>query len=194
MDLQKLNVKFFLADSSSIPLESFINVFTSWIQASDGGYYDVADYSHLRSGPGVLLIAHEANISLDETGGRRGLLYNRKQPLRGSNQEKLRGVFRAALENCRRIESEPFFEGRLRFTGNEVLLLINDRLIAPNTEETFLTIKGDLEELGNSLYGGEDFSLVHDDDPKRRFSVQIEAASAFDIATLLKNIEGAERG
>jgi hypothetical protein len=189
MDLQRINVKFFGRNSSGVPLETFIHIFNSWIQASDGEYYDIADYSHLHTGPGVLLIAHEANISIDETGGRRGLLYNRKQSLQGSNQEKLHGVFRAALENCRRIEDEPSLQGKFKFTGSEALFLINDRLLAPNNEETFLAVKRDLEDLAQTVYAGAEFTLERETDPKKRFSVQLKTHVFFDIATLLKNLE-----
>jgi len=191
MELQKLNVKFFVDERDQVPLTTFIDIFHSWIQASDGIYYDVADYRHMAAGPGIVLVAHEANISIDETGGRQGLLYNRKQLLRGSNQEKLRAVFRAALDNCRRIEDEPSLQGKFKFIGSEVLFLINDRLIAPNTEEIFLAIKPELEGLGRLLYGGADFALVHHNDRKRRFSVQMEAPVAFDVGTLLKNMDTA---
>jgi len=77
VDLQKINVKFFVANSSEISLEVFINIFNAWVQVSDGEYYDIADYSHVQAGPGILLIAHEANISMDNTDNRLGLLYNR---------------------------------------------------------------------------------------------------------------------
>ena len=189
MDLQRINVKFFVADSSAVPLETFIHIFNSWIQASDGEYYDIADYSHVHAGPGILLIAHEANISIDETGGRRGLLYNRKQPLRGLNHEKLRLVFRSALENCRRIEEEPSLQGKFRFRGNEALFLINDRFLAPNTEETFLAVKPDLEDLAQTVYAGAEFTLERETDPKERFTVQLKTPVFFDMATLLKNLE-----
>jgi hypothetical protein len=126
MDLDKINVKFFAEDSNNeVPLTAFINIFHSWIQASDGDYYDLAEYSHMPSGPGILLIAHEANISMDNAGNRLGLLYNRKQPLQGPNREKLRSIFKWALEHCRRIEEEPSLQGRLRFRGDEALFLVN---------------------------------------------------------------------
>ena len=107
MDLQKINIKFFAVEKEPLPLTAFIDIFHSWIQATDGTYHDVADYSHMKSGPGIVLVAHDANVHIDETGGRRGLLYNRKTPLPGSNREKLRVVLRAALENCRKLEHEP---------------------------------------------------------------------------------------
>lgn len=188
MELDKINVKFFAEDSNGVPLTAFINIFHSWIQASDGDYNDLANYSHMHAGPGILLIAHEANISMDSTGNRLGFLYNRKQPLQGSNREKLRSIFRWALEHCCRIEEEPSLQGRLRFRGNEALFLVNDRLLAPNTEETFRTLRPDLEDLARTLYGGTDFTLQRQIDSKTRFSVQIKSATPFEIATLLENL------
>jgi len=191
MDLQKINVKFFVDNSGAVPLTRFIGVFTSWIQASDGIYLNVADYSHVHAGPGILLLAHDANISMDNTGNRLGLLYNRKQPLRGTNREKLLLTFRTALETCRRIEEEPTLQGKCTFRGNEAFFLINDRLLAPNTVETFDAVKPDLEDLARTLYGGAPFTLQHRDDPKQRFAVSIQTPASFEIASLLKNLTAA---
>ncbi len=188
MDLQKINVKFFAAGLNGVPLETFIPVFNSWIQAAEGKYYDVADYSHVPSGPGILLVAHEANISLDNTDNRLGLLYNRKQPLQGSNREKLRLVFKSALENCRRIEEEPLLGKKLQFRGNETLVSINDRLVAPNNEETFRALKPDLEEAARELYTGARFELEPERDPGRRFAVWIKTRVSFSVEALLKNL------
>ncbi len=189
MDLQKINVKFFVADSDRVPLTVFINIFHSWIQAADGYYYDVADYSHVRSGPGILLIAHEANISIDNTDDRLGLLYNHKQPLEGSNREKLRLAFSWALEICRRIEEEPTLQRKFSFRGNEALVLINDRLLVPNTDESFHAAKPDLEALATTLFAGADFSLHHKNDPGERFAVEIRSAVNFDLSALLENLK-----
>jgi len=62
MEFERINVKFFVANPNGTGLEVFIDVFNSWVQASDGEYYDIADYSHVHAGPGILLVAHEANI------------------------------------------------------------------------------------------------------------------------------------
>jgi len=188
VDLQKINVKFFVANSSEISLEVFINIFNAWVQVSDGEYYDIADYSHVQAGPGILLIAHEANISMDNTDNRLGLLYNRKQPLQGSNGEKLRCVFRSALEYCRRIETEAALQGEIKFLGNEALFIINDRLMAPNSDETFHAVRAELEDLARSLYGGAAFTLDHETDARKRFSVTITTPVLFDIRTLLTNL------
>lgn len=115
MELQKLAVKIFVESPNSIPLTDFIGIFHGWIQAADGAYHDVADYSHMHAGPGIVLIAGDANLSIDESGARRGLLFCQKRRLGGSNQEKLRQVWRAAVAACRKIEAEETLAGKLRF-------------------------------------------------------------------------------
>jgi len=189
MNLQKSNVKFFMERADGVPLTDFIRIFNTWIQTSDGEYSDLADYSHMVGGPGILLVAHEANFGIDQKDNRTGLLYNQKQPLDGSNRDKLRWVFRKTLEMCRRIEEEPIFQGKFKFRGEEALFLINDRLLAPNTAETFYAIKSDLEALAQELYAGAEFSLHHDtSDSRERFSVSIRTPTRFEIGTLLKNL------
>ncbi|HEY3305959.1 MAG TPA: hypothetical protein VGL70_20740 [Candidatus Binatia bacterium] len=188
MDLQKINVKIFIADPSPIQAESFIEIFNSWIQDSDGEYYDLADYSHVPAGTGILLVAHEANVGIDNSDNRWGLLYSRKQPAVGSNREKLQAAFMTALEYCRRIELEPLLQGRVRFRGDEANVLVNDRLLAPNTEDTFAAIRPDVEALARVLYAGSDFSLEREPDSRRRFGLHMKAADPFDVGTLIKNM------
>ena len=67
MELQKLSVKWFVEQPNTVPLTDFIDIFHSWIQATDGVYHDVADYSHMHVGPGIVLVANEANVSIDES-------------------------------------------------------------------------------------------------------------------------------
>jgi len=190
MELQKLNVKFFVDDRNQVPLTTFIDIFHSWIQATDGIYYDVADYSHMAAGPGIVLVAHEANISVDARGNRLGLLYNHKQPMQGSNYEKLHRIVQAALEYCRRIEEEPSLKGKFKFQGHEVLLLMNDRLLAPNTEETFRAAQPDLEAVGRALFAGADFTLERDrQDPRQRFSLLLKTPRDLNVKILLENLK-----
>lgn len=194
MELQKINVKFFAEEKAPIPLTAFIDIFHSWIQATDGIYLDVADYSHMQAGPGIILVAHQANVSIDEAGGTRGLLYSRKAPLEGSNEEKLRKVFRAALEYCRRLEEEPALKGDLNFRVDEVEIIINDRLIAPNTEESYAAIKIDLEQSLTRIYGSSAISSERDADPRKRLSVRIKTAAPADTASLLARLEREDDG
>ena len=90
MNLQHINIKFYLEHPETVNLADFDTVFNSWIQGQrlEELLIDVADYLHVHHGPGILLIGHEADYSLDNRAGRLGLLYNRKEQLDGTNQEK----------------------------------------------------------------------------------------------------------
>ena len=188
MELQKINVKFFVAEPNDVPLTDFIDLFHGWIQATDGVYHDVADYSHMQAGPGIVLVAQDAHVSVDEIGGRRGLLYKQKSRLEGSNQEKLRQVFRSALENCHRIEKEPALMGKMKFQASETEIAINDRLIAPNTEQAYSELKADLETFLHQLYDGSTVSMERNNDPRGCLGLRVKASRPFEIATLLKNL------
>ncbi len=52
--------------------------------------------------PGLMLIGHEADYSLDQTDGVLGLRYNRKAPLAGTNLDRLIQATRAALVAAQR--------------------------------------------------------------------------------------------
>jgi hypothetical protein len=190
MDLQKINVKVFFAESQPIPLTDFIDIFHSWIQGSDGVYHDVADYSHMQAGPGIVLVASDANVSIDETDSRRGLLYSQKSKLNGSNLEKLNTVLRAALENCQRLEQEPALRGKLRFVGNQVQIMVKDRLAAPNTGETFERIRPEIDFLARCLYASTNFTLSCDaKDPRQPLNVTISTPLLVETTTLLNNLQ-----
>lgn len=188
MELQKINVKLFVEQPNSIPLTDFIEIFHSWIQATDGVYHDVADYSHMQGGPGVVLVASDAHVSIDDSGNRRGLVFSQKAPLAGSNQERLRSVLRAALENCRKLEAEPALRGKLRFAVNEAVISLNDRSLGANSEESFDEIKGDVETVAAQLFGGAEVRLERDDDPRQRLNVHVKTSASVDLAQAMENL------
>jgi hypothetical protein len=190
MDLQRINVKFFAAEGCAVPLDAFVGVFNSWIQGSEGEYYDLADYGHVPAGPGIVLVADAANISIDNNGDRLGLLYSRKRPLDGTNRKKLEDSVATALGYCRRLEGEPALAGGLRFRGDEALIIVNDRIAAPNNDETISVLKPEIEALAKRLYGGAPFVLERDCDmdPRKRFAVRIKAAARFSIETLTESL------
>jgi len=108
-DLQRIGIKLF-TEEFSVDQQDFIGVFHRWIQeqsVQDHLLVDVADYSHVRNGPGILLVSHEANINSDETDGRPGLQYLRKQPLSGSFGERLGSVLHTAIVAAQRLEENP---------------------------------------------------------------------------------------
>lgn len=171
-ELQKVAVKFFARDATGLRLETFIPIFHRWIQTKrvEGLLIDVADYSHLPEGPGVVLIGHEADYSIDSSEGPLGLLYSRKQPAAGGLPE----VYRAALAACARLEEEPELRGKLSFAKGEALLIANDRLAAPNEPGTFEALRPSLEAALASVYKGARVELRRrEGDPRRRLAVEI---------------------
>ena len=124
MNIQHLNIKFYLENPETVNLSDYGPVFNTWIQNQrlDELLIDVADYLHVHNGPGILLIGHEADYSLDHRGGRLGLLYNRKAQLDGTTQEKLAQAVRANLTVAQILEKE----NGLKFNTQEVQILVND--------------------------------------------------------------------
>jgi hypothetical protein len=185
MELQKLNVKWFVESPNAVPLTDFIDVFHSWIQATDGIYHDVADYNHMPVGPGIVLVAKDANISIDESDNRRGLLYCQKSRLSGSNQDRLRAVMGSALENFRKLEREPKLAGRFKLLGHEVLIAVNDRLRWPNRDESFGALAPELEQLAKTLFYDAEIALQREPEERRKFAVHIRASRSFTVDELL---------
>src|SRR5207302_2183700 len=113
MHLEHVNVKLLVKSPEEVDLEPLIPVFHSWIegQVFEELLLDVADYRHVPAGPGVVLIGHQGNYSVDNTDERLGVRYNRKAAVGGSNQDALRQATRASLIACQRLESEPRPEG-----------------------------------------------------------------------------------
>ena len=186
MNLQHINIKFYLENPETVNLADYAAVFNTWIQTQrlEELLIDIADYLHVHHGPGIMLIGHEADYSLDNRAGRLGLLYNRKQQLEGPIQDKLFQAARAALTAAQILEKE----NGLKFNGAEVQLVINDRLLVPNTAETFATLEPDLKAFFERLYSGSEHALTPQTDPRERFTVNVKTESSFDVETLLKNL------
>ena len=189
MNSSKLLVKFYTGDSSDIAPDEIVPVFHSWIQTRairDHLLIDVADYSHVPDGPGVVLVAREANIYLDHFDGRPGLSYARKLPLAMPFEGQLTVVFHAALEACTLLQ-EQFT--RIRFRADQATLQINDRLLAPNTPEMFAALRPGLERFLTAIYPDATIKLDHRPDPKRLFEVKISVSPApADIKSILSRL------
>lgn len=144
--VQHINLKVFVEEPGSVDLDEAVKVFHRWIKDSvcPEMLIDVAEYPHVPAGPGVLLIGHEANYSFDNRENRLGLLYNRKAPLDGDFQSRLGQAHRAALEACDRLEQEAGFRGKLKFDRNALEVFVNDRLLAPNNDETWQALQPEL--------------------------------------------------
>ena len=188
IELQHINVKLFVKDAEKVDLEAVVPVFHSWIQGQifDELLLDVADYSHVPDGPGIVLIGHEADYALDNTDGRLGLRYNRKAPMPGSNRERLVQATRAALSAFERLEQDF----NLHFNNREMEIVINDRLLAPNNEETRQAVEPELKAFLDQLFGGREYSLSYPSEGRRLFGASAKLVRELSVQELLANVGG----
>ena len=190
MEFQHVNVKLFIKNSAEVDLEALVPIFHRWIQNQVAGelLLDVADYRHVPSGPGIVLIGNSGNDSLDNGGGRLGVRYNRKAPLEGTNFDRLVQATHAALTACQKLESEPSLGGHIQFGGHEIEVMINDRLLAPNTSQTRAALDPELHAFFSRLFGESDYTVSFSDDPRSLFSVRAKTLKVFDTAGLLNTL------
>src|SRR5687768_706406 len=142
----RVQIKYFLENPEAVDLSAFIALFQNWIQHHklDEILIDVADYSHVFQGPGVLLIGHAGDFGLDMGEGRPGLLYTRKHQSGVSLPDQLRTSFVQALTACRLIEQEQGLKPRLKFRTDAVEVRFLDRLQLPNKPESLDLVSEDV--------------------------------------------------
>ena len=124
MELYKFGLRFQISNAAAKPLTDFIAVFHGWIQRQAlAGHLlvDVHDYSHVPNGPGILLVAHEANLNIGET--ERSLVYIRKQP----------ALLAETLASAQAAAKLLIAEQEVQFQSGQFEVFANDRLLAPNT-------------------------------------------------------------
>jgi hypothetical protein len=174
--IEHVNIKVFAREPICVNWADLIPVYHRWIQQqvlSEMLPIDVADYSHVPAGPGIMLIGHHADISLDNRTNRIGMLYNRKSAFGGSFEEKVRYSYERAVEAARKLEHEPEFRGLISFDESHLELFVADRLLAPNAEQTWNELRG-----GIAAVFGSDASLEWSGPGRELFRVQVRVPTA----------------
>jgi hypothetical protein len=183
-DLHRIGVKLPLADGAQADLESLIGLFHGWIRDArrPGLLIDVADYRHVHEGPGVMLVGHEGDWSLDLAGGRPGLQYVRKAPLEGDLAARIRSAATLAAEAAVDL---PW-----PVRGDEIEVFANDRLRAPNTEEIRAGLTAAVRQaVGEPLVAASIEAVTGD--PRVRVAVRVRGGQAATAAALLQRLNSA---
>lgn len=130
-DIQKIDVKIFATKGEDINPYEFVPVLQRWIQehALPGTLIDVADYSHMHQGPGVILVGHEYNVSVDYADGKMGVLFHYKRPAESTFADRAQSAVKQALNAAKLLEEDTAFKGRLAFDTSNPQLIVNDRTI-----------------------------------------------------------------
>jgi hypothetical protein len=191
MELHRLGVKLFAVEAEEFPISDCVPVFHSWIQQQVvPGHLliDVHDYSHVHEGPGILLVAHEGNFSIDLANGQTGLLYYRKAASPDDFETQLAGAIRCALHACSLLERDTTLPSRPRFRTDEATLIFNDRLVVPNSEETLGLLRPAVARVANRIWSGpvavEPIKL----NSKERFSLRLRAPRSEGVAALIARV------
>lgn len=174
-DLVRIGAKLYAEEGAAIDLEGLIPLLHGWIQRGslDGVPIDVADYKHVPDGPGVMLIGHEADRSLDLGEGRPGALYQRKREGAGTLEERFASAIAAADRLAADLEAEPALDG-VRFGRDEILLVVADRLRAPNDDATFEDLRPAIAAGVAAVRPGREATLERvADDPKGPLRVRV---------------------
>jgi len=190
MELQHINVKLYLRDPQVVKLEVLVPVFHEWIQnqVCQELLIDVADYRHVHAGPGVVLVGHQADYSVDNTDNRLGIRYNRKAALEGSNRDRLSQALRAALQACRKLESDEKLGGTFRFNRRDIKLFVNDRMLAPNSGRPADSVQAEFRDFFTSAFGDGEFEMKFQSDPRSLFGVEVRSAKPLELDGVLARL------
>jgi len=189
MDLNRFCIKFLARPETNIDDVAFIEIFHEWIRLRKlkGTPIDVADYRHVPNGPGIMLITHEVNYAMDRADGQFGLYAQRKLGEGETHTERILDLARATAEFGALLESDSRVAGKLSLEGGQFLYMANDRLQAPNTEETFAALKPDLEAAAAQLYPGQSVSIARlENAPRDRITAVVKVENSMDMATLVQ--------
>ena len=197
MKPKRVACKFFVHPdaSAAVDLHPFIGLFHRFIQtgAVPGLLIDVADYTHVPEGPGVLLVGHDVDYGLDLAGGRAGLLTIRKQLSGASLADALRSALAWGLRTVDAIERDG--SAGIRFDPCHVRVQVVDRLVAPNDDDAWADLAEQAAPVLADLYGEKlEVARVQADDARRCLALEAvcqEAVSAAELASRLAGTGGA---
>lgn len=175
LDIHRIGVKLFATNPEVIEAEPYIGIFHRWIQARDlgGTPIDVADYKHVPDGPGVMLIGHEADRSLDFADGLPGVIYQRKRDLTGPLDERFALAVREADATADRLEGEERAAG-VRFGRDSLEVRFHDRGLVPNSDEGLALVQDALVAALAVVRPGREAAIVRaDDDPRAPLTLRV---------------------
>ena len=191
MNLQHIAVKLFAKSAPTAELPVFIRVFHGWIQrkALTGLMpIDVADYTHVHHGPGVMLICHEGHLALEQGDGQLGLTYANKRLAAGSTQDRLGAALQHLLNAAKLLESESASDVRMTFHTGRLQLQVHDRVHAPNTDDTLATLRSDVEAVMKTLFGDGPVTIERVGDDRSALTINVTASVTDDLTTLIARI------
>ncbi len=184
---KRLGVKFNLKRESNLQPADIVPIFQRWIQdhTVEGMLIDVIDYKHVPEGPGILLIADEADFAYDLGDGQTGLHYVRKRNLPADLCDALRLAFRLAIKGAQSLEKEA--PGDIEFDFSSAKISFMDRQHYRNDSARFADVQAAVSDCLTQLYGGAVKLERAYDDLRYIFAIRVSADTGeVDVQALLK--------
>ena len=175
---RRLGVKFNLKQQPTLAPDDILPIFQRWIQdhTLEGMLIDVIDYKHVPDGPGVVLIADEADLAYDLTDGEIGLYYIRKRDLPDSSWMK-RCVSSSAGALAAALALEAEAPGDIVFDFGSAKISFLDRMHYRNTPEVFADARAIMTELLSGIGYGQAVAVSRFyDDPRAVFALRCTVA------------------
>ena len=180
---QRLAVKFGLKREPGLQPGEILPIFQRWIQERSvpGMLIDVIDYKHVPDGPGIMLIADEADYAWDLGDGAVGMRYIRKRALPANLTQALRLCFVHAQIAAQTLESAA--PGDIEFDFSAAEITFFDRLHYPNERAVAEAVQREVTAtLGAVFQQSVEVAWLHED-PRFLLTLRCQA----DGALLLPN-------
>jgi len=168
--LERMDMKLFVDDPAAVKWSEWTSYFTEWLKESPDEWLDIADYLHVPSGPGILLVGKRCHVAMDNRRGQPGMLFSLREPFAGSNRERIVAFLRQLSEFAARIERD---KPAVRFRRDLGEFAVNDRVGFPNTPEAFDAIADDLRSAVQEAFGVDNARLSRDEDRRQRLTVRV---------------------
>lgn len=191
---QRLSAKLHLSPPpDTFDIESVVPIFHHWIQNDrllDELPVDVANYSHVTNGPGVLLICHRGHYSVDQQNAELGIRFASKRELSGSANDRLRTVLLAMLRAASLLRedkaasewAQPALpEYRIEFS-------FEDRLLTPNNDASYASVSGIVRDLWLELLPESDPLLSRGASSGRPLTIRLEGKGELNLADLIEKL------
>ena len=169
--------------NGSYSSKDFIPVFHTWIQTKlvkDHLLIDVADYSHIPDGPGVMLVAHEGHFSLDQENFQPSIMYMRKTEMEGDFKDRFNQVLSITTEAANRLRNNDITND-VDFISNSFRFIANDRLYAENTRDNQNIYKKEIQKAINNKYPDSKVEFEDFSSENERLAFTVNFSNDIDI-------------
>jgi hypothetical protein len=187
---KRLGLKLSLKQQPTLRPEDILPIFQRWIQehSIEGMLIDVIDYKHVPAGPGIVLIADEADLAYDLADGEIGLYYVRKRNLPDTLGDALRLVFSRTLAAARALEAEA--PGDIVFDYQSAKISFLDRIHYRNEPEAFEAVRGSMTATLGEIFGAPVEVTRQYDDSRAVFALRCTSESAnIDVEALIARLD-----